>query len=117
MYSCSSERESPGTVAQHFLEALSRRDFEEAAKYSTRETARLLQVMEKAGEVNGVNLEVPSGAIRIISEEVGARKAVVTYREESFPVDQKLTLLKIEVEGDWEWKVNLRKEDIDLPVP
>ncbi len=111
LFACTSS-DSPRPVAKEFLEAFQKHDFEEAKKYSTKETVKLLQVLERISkENNEPTAETPS--IEITSEEIAGDKATVYFKEAGNPSEQKLMLKKVKVTGEKakQWRVVLTKED------
>ena len=109
-----SRTEEPRVVAEKFLEAMQRRDFREAASYGTTETVKLLNLYEKITSMNG---EVPGethGRITIVSEDIKGKTATVYFREEGNDAEQRITLKKVKEDGQGEWKVALKKDEIDF---
>ena len=109
--SCTSSN-SPRPVAENFLNAFEQRDFTEAKKYSTKETIKLLQVLERISKEDATQKKEPH-AIAITSEEIAGDKATVYFKEDGNDAEQKLMLKKVAVEGGKEkqWRVVLTKED------
>ncbi len=108
---CSSSN-SPRPVAKEFLDAFQKHDFEEAKKYSTKETVKLLQVLERISKENN-EPAIEMLPIEITSEEIAGDKATVYFKEAGNPTEQKLMLKKVSVAGEKEkqWRVVLTKED------
>ncbi len=106
---------SPRPVAEKFLSALQNRDFDEAKKFSTKETVKLLQVLERISREDTTQ-SIINNKIEIISEEISGNKAIVYFKESGNDTEQKLLLRKVETEGESEkqWKVVLTKEDANL---
>ncbi|MBL7923290.1 MAG: DUF4878 domain-containing protein [Bacteroidia bacterium] len=105
----------PRPVAEQFLKALQQRDYQEAGKYGTRETVKLLLQFEKIEKLNGLSNEGSAPAtITIVSEDIKGKTAVVYFREEGLDYEQKLTLQKVEHDGRWEWKVAMKKDELKL---
>ena len=101
-------------VAEKFLDAMQRRDYREAASYGTTETVKLLNLYEKITSMNGsVPGETP-GRITIISEDIKGKTATVYFREEGNDAEQRITLKKVKEDGRGEWKVALKKDEIDF---
>ena len=112
--------ESPRPVAQKFLEAFQKHDFEEASKYGTKETAKLLQQLQRIEEVENDKMPLPEGVITIVSEEIAGNKATIYFKTESSGVEEKLMLKKVASPDDpekMEWRVALSKTDVKLPFP
>ena len=114
IYSCSNTN-SPRVVAEKFLAAYQQHDFAEAKKYSTKETIKLLQVLERIIKQDTTQHEIPH-KIEIISEEIAGAKATVYFKEEGDDAEQRLMMRKVIVEGENEkqWRVLLTKEDTHL---
>lgn len=115
------ESSSPRPVAEKFLNAMQDRNFEEAAKYGTPETVKLLAQLEKILELQNGNAIPAMGRVRIVSEEIQGRTATVFFTEEGVPGEQKITLKKItDPENPGSdvkvWRVSLRKEELPLPA-
>lgn len=111
IFSCS-QPNSPRAIAEKFLYAFQQRDFNEAKKYSTKETVKLLQVLERISNEDSSETNAKNKII-ITSEEISGEKAIVYFVEESSDAEQKLILKKVKVEGEKEkqWRVLLTKED------
>lgn len=106
--------DEPRVVAGKFLDAMQRRDFREAASYGTTETVKLLNQYEKITSLNGdVPAETP-GPITIVSEDIKGNTATVYFREEGNDAEQRITLKKVKEDGHGEWKVALKKDEIDF---
>ena len=99
---------SPKSVATHFLKAMYKSDFEEAKKYGTEETAKMLDML------SGFAKMMPDSAKKdvkteIVSEKVEGDKATYTYKEEGKNEEQTIHLVKI----DGKWKVAMSKDDMN----
>jgi hypothetical protein len=113
-FACTTD-ESPRTVAENFLAAMSERDYDESSKYATVETQKLLKQLEKIEMLSGASDDLRPGKINVILEEISGSKAIVYFKEEGNELEQKITLKK--VVGDDKkkvWKVALKKEEIKL---
>lgn len=105
----------PRPVAENFLNAMRARDYQEAGKYGTPETVKLLKQFEKIEQLNGRGEETePAGEISIISEDIKGKSATVYFTEKGNPVEQQISLVKVEENGGTAWKVALKKEEIKL---
>lgn len=111
--SCKKEP-SPEQVAQKFLNAFNERKYDEARKYATPETGKLIDVMEKLTE-NLESQEQPTTppAIEVLSHTVDGDKATVTFRESETGEEQELSMKLVE----GKWLVHLTKEDISAKTP
>lgn len=113
-FACTSN-ESPRPVAEKFLAAMSDRDYEEASKYATIETQKLLKQLEKIELLSGPSDDLRPGKIKVILEEIEGTKAIVYFKEEGNELEQKITLKKVAGEDNKKvWKVALKKEEIRL---
>jgi hypothetical protein len=109
--------DSPKSVAEKFLDAFSKHDFETAAEYGTTETAKMLKQIERIEELEKEKLPLPEGKIVIVSEEIEGSTAVVFFKEGSLK-EEKLKLRKIRTDdGKHQWKVALTKSDLRMPEP
>ena len=120
LFACS-EPSSPRPVAEKFLYAMQERDFEEASKYGTPETVKLLTQLKRIFELQNGNSIPPMGKIKIVSEEIQGKTATIFFTEEGVPGEQKITLRKIADPDDPDsdsrvWRVSLRKEELPLPA-
>ena len=107
--------DSPKKVAEKFLTAMSNRNYEEAGKYATKETKKLLQQLQKIDELSGLSDDLKPDKVTIVSEEIQGKSAVVYFKEEGNDLEQKITLKKVEVrDSQSEWQVALKKEEIRL---
>lgn len=115
--SCTKE-EAPRPIAEKFLNAMQKRDYSEASKYGTKETVKLLKQLERIEKLNESDLTEKSGKINIVSEDIQGTVATVYFTEEGNELQQKITLKKVspieDTNGKKEWKVALKKEEIQL---
>jgi cell fate (sporulation/competence/biofilm development) regulator YlbF (YheA/YmcA/DUF963 family) len=114
-YSCTSETETPKKVASHFLEAMEKRDYNDAMSCSTRSTQKLLTQLQRLEELTGENDAVKPNKVTIVSEEIQGDKAVVYFKEEGNELQQRISLKRIADEKNNKvWKVDLLKEELQL---
>ena len=107
--------EGPRPVAEKFLMAMQAHQYEEAGKYGTDETLKLLKQFEKIEKLNGLDSSKEStGKITILSEDIKGKTAVVYFKEEGNDLEQHITLQKVDVDGHPVWRVALKKEEIRL---
>lgn len=118
MISCSSN-ELPGPVAEKFIIAYEKHDLEEAAKYSTKETAKMLKQLQRIEELENRKPEISNVKIQIVSEEIHGNKATVFFKQEGSDTEEKIFLKKVVVDGGSvrEWRVALSKTDVKIPQP
>jgi hypothetical protein len=119
--SCS-KKESPRIVAEKFLNSMQRYDFKEASKYSTVETQKLLQQLEKLNSLQNSDMNKEVLKITIVSEDIKAKSAIVYYRMPGDENDQKISLVVVPIDKDdlrseKVWKVDLKKEEIEFLRP
>jgi len=119
--SCS-KNESPKIVAEKFLNAMQRYDFKEASNYSTVETQKLLQQLEKLNSLQNSDIKKEVQKITIVSEDIKAKSAIVYYRLPGDENDQKISLVivpsdKDDMKSEKVWKVDLKKEEIQFLRP
>jgi len=104
--SCSGN--SPKSVAESFLKAMNKMDFEEAKKYGTDDTGKMLDML------SGFTKMMPDSAKKevkseIIAEKIDGDKATVTYKDDGKSEEQVLNLVKI----DNKWKVAMSKDNMN----
>lgn len=101
--------DSPKEVADSFLQAWSKADFEEAKEYGTEESKKLLDMMNSfktMSEDSSFSTEI---SYDITREKVEGDNATVYYKEEGSKGEQALNLIRV----NGEWKVNMSKESIN----
>jgi hypothetical protein len=98
---------SPKKTAQNFLDAFNEKKFDEARKYSTPETIKLIDLMENLTKMTESTDSIVAGKIEITSERIEGDSAFVSFREEG-GTEEVLKLLKV----DGEWLVHITKQDI-----
>jgi|GEM_PF-2581705 len=111
--SCQKDQ-GPIPVAEQFLNAIQQHDYKTAGEFGTKETNKLLKQLEK---IESLNDEMPNekyNKISIISEDIKGKTALVYFKEEGNELEQKITLQKVEVEGEHVWKVDMKKEEINV---
>ena len=114
-FSCTSDSDTPKKVASHFLEAMERRDYNDAMSCSTRSTQKLLTQLQRLEELTGENDAVKPNKVTIVSEEIQGDKAVVYFKEEGNELQQRISLKRIADEKNNKvWKVDLLKEELQL---
>ena len=114
-FSCTSDSDTPKKVASQFLEAMEKRNYEEAMSYSTRSTQKLLTQLQRLEELTGENDAVKPNKVTIVSEEIEGDKAVVYFKEEGNELQQRISLKRIADEKNNKvWKVDLLKEELQL---
>lgn len=106
--------EGPIPVAKQFLDALQKKDYKAAAALGTPETVKLLRQFEKIELLNGALDKEAPAKIEILSEDIRGKSAIVYFREEGNPLEQKISLVRTTENGKQVWRVNLKKEEIRL---
>ena len=115
-----SNSDSPKPVAEKFLKAFRDHDYEKAAQYGTKETAKMLKQLKKIEEIGGEKVVLNNKALIITSEEIAGNKAVIYFKQEGDDSEEKITLEKVIVDESSkkrEWKVALSKTDVRVPPP
>ncbi|MEP7265912.1 MAG: hypothetical protein ABI772_15520 [Bacteroidota bacterium] len=111
--------DSPKSVAEKFLTGFQKHDFDEAAKYGTKETGKILKQIERIEELEKSPMPLPKGNITIVSEEMEGKTAVVYFKTGDENAEEKLKLIKVAVDGaeETQWRVALTKTDLKVPDP
>ena len=102
---------TPERVAKNYLKAFNNHEFEEAKKYGTEVTAKLLD-MQIAFLKMGTMPEpvVKDRKIKMLDEKIiNDTTAVVTYQMEGSKGDQTLNLVKL----NGQWKVEMSKDNLN----
>ena len=100
---------SPKGVAENFLKAKSKLDFEGAKKYGTEDTGKLLDMFSSFTKMMPDSAKNKTLKIDIISEKEDGEKATVIYKEEGNDGEQTLNLVKV----DGKWKVAMSKDNLN----
>ena len=100
--------DSPKAVAENFLKALNKMDYETAKKYGSEDTGKLLDMM------SGFAKMMPDSAkkersFEMKDEKIEGDKATVTYTESGEEGLQSLNLVKV----DGKWKVAMSKDSMN----
>lgn len=100
--------DSPKSVAEKFLKAMSSQDYETAKKYGTEETEKLLDMLsgfsKMSPDSSSNNLK-----FEITREKLSGENATIYYKEEGREGELQLPMVKME----GKWKVLLSKESIN----
>ena len=100
--------DTPHSLAEKFLKAMSIQDYETAKKYGTEETEKLLEMMsgfkKMSADSAGKDLK-----FEIIREKIEGDNAIIYYKEEGKEGELQLPIVKEE----GKWKVLLSKESIN----
>ena len=100
--------DTPRSVAEKFLSAMSKQDFETAKKYGTEETSKLLDMMTGFAKMSS-DSTFKDTKFEITREKADGDNAVVYYKEEGKEGELQLPMVKV----DGKWKVLLSKESIN----
>lgn len=100
MCSCSS---GPKSAAQNFTENLAKGKIDEAKKYATESTGKLLDM---AASMGGSKVN-PDFKFEFVKDSVADNKAWVTFKDSSKDSEQTLELVKID--GDWKVDMGMQK--------
>ena len=101
-------KDTPRSLAEKFLKAMSIQDYETAKKYGTEETEKLLDMMSGFKKMS-VDSSGKDLKFEILREKIEGDNAIIYYKEEG--KDGELQLPIVKVEG--KWKVLLSKESIN----
>ncbi len=107
LVSCSGN--SPKSVAENFLKAMNKMDFDGAKKYGTEDTGKMLDML------GGFAKMMPDSAkkdvkTKITSEKIEGDKATYTYKEVGKDSGEQ-TIHLVKVDGNW--KVAMSKDDLN----
>ena len=108
LFACSGGN-TPKGVAENFLKAYSKLDFEGAKKYGTEETGKMLDMFSSLTKMMPDSAKKKDVKTEVTSEKIDGDKAVVTYTEDGKPGDQTLNLAKV----DGQWKVVMSKDNMN----
>ena len=100
--------DSPKSVAEHFLKALNKMDYETAKKYGTEDTGRLLDMISGFAKMSPDSANEEK-SFDIKTEKIDGDKATVTYVQSGEVSEQTLDLIKI----DGKWKVAMTKDSMN----
>lgn len=106
--------QGPIPIAEQFLIAIQKRDYDKAAEFGTKETVKLLRQFEKIESLSGEENDENLCKITILSEDIQGKKAMVYFKEEGNELEQKITLVKVKEDGSESWKVAMKKEEMNV---
>jgi hypothetical protein len=111
--------DSPKDVAQKFLSASARMDYDEAKKYATPATSKLLDMLSVASDLTPDSVKKRMEASFEIVKEYKRNDTltIVLFHIKNSDTDQTLNVVK----RDGKWLVNVSKEEfnsreLDLPI-
>src|SRR3569832_232618 len=96
----------PKAVADKFLTAMFKLDFEKAKEYGTDDTNKMLDMMSGFAKMMPDSAKQTEIKFKILNSTEDGDKATVTYKEEGKDAEQSVPLLKIK--GNW--KVSIGKD-------
>ncbi len=107
--SCGSKSD-PKSVAIAFLNARNSMDYENAKKYGTAETGKMIDMMSSFSSMIPDSMKNEAKKIKVDIKDVKEEgdKATVVYSESIKPGDQTLNMVK----KDGKWLVNMSKDDM-----
>jgi len=102
--------DTPKSVAEKFMNALNKQDFETAKKYGTEDTGKLLDMMSGLAKM-GASADTVSKErkVEMLTEKIEGDKATVTYKMEDKAGEEPLSLVK----QDGKWKVAMSKDNMN----
>src|SRR5438094_962558 len=102
---------NPKTVAQKFLSASARMNYDEAKKYATPATAKLLDMLSATAEMTPDSVKKKRDSNFEIIREYGRNDtlSVILYHVKNSDSDQTLNVVK----RDGKWLVNVSKEEFN----
>ncbi len=106
IFAACSTGDSPSDVAELFLKDVNSMKFDEAKKYSTEETAKMLEMMANLMAMSPTN-KFPEKKITILDEVINGNSAKVKYEQEGKGIEY----IKL-VKKDDKWLVSVSKEDM-----
>ena len=99
---------SPGKAAERFLNAFNERKYDEARKYASTETIKLVDLMENLSQMSEASDSVNHPKIEIVDERVEGDTAFVTFREKGAEETDEIKLVKTE----GKWLVHITKTEL-----
>jgi len=99
---------SPKGVAEEYLKAFNKQDYEKAKKYATEDTQKLLDMFTSLAALTPDSLKRDLD-FTVVGERIQGDTAYVDYKSEGSSKLQSLTLLKV----DGKWKVAASKDTVN----
>jgi Domain of unknown function (DUF4878) len=98
----------PKTVAQHFMNAVVKTNFEEAKKYATKDSQDMINLLANiSNTVPQAKEKIRSAKVSVKDVQINGDKATVTFYNKEENKEQTLNLVK----EDGQWKVSLNIEN------
>lgn len=107
IYSCGGG-DSPKSVAENFLKAMNKMDFETAKKYGSEDTGKLLDMMSSFSKLMPDSAKKEK-SFEMKEEKINGDKATVTYLYSDEDGEQTVNLIKV----DGKWKVAMGKDSMN----
>ncbi len=105
---CSMFNDSPSKVAENFLNAIDQQRFDDAQKFATPETVKMLDVLAGFAKMTKKKEKSEMHRFEILNEEIVEDTATVIYKVKDEDGEQSLKLVKVE----GKWLVSLSKADL-----
>lgn len=104
--------DSPKSVAENFLKAMNKMDFETAKKYGSEDTGKLLDMMSSFAKLMPDSAK-KERSFEMKDEKINGDKATVTYVSSGEEGEQTVSLIKV----DGKWKVAMGKDSMNDEEP
>ena len=99
---------SPKLAAENFLTAFSQKKFDEAKKYCTPETVKLVEIAESLTKMSSAKTDFTGKEYEVLSQDIRGENAIVNFKEKGSDKIQKINL---KYTGN-QWLVSISKEDV-----
>jgi hypothetical protein len=99
---------SPKAVAQNFLNAFKEKKFDEAKKYCTPETVKLVEVAESLTKLSSAKTDFTGKDYEVLSQEIKGETAIVKFKEKG---TEEIQTMSLRYSGN-QWLVSINKEDV-----
>ena len=99
---------SPKTVAQNFLNAFKQKKFDEAKKYCTPETVKLVEVAESLSKLSSAKTDFTGKDYEVLSQEIRGETAIVKFKEKG---NNEIQTMSLKYSRN-QWLVSISKEDV-----
>ncbi len=99
---------SPGKVAERFLNAFNERKYDEARKYASPDTDKLVDLMENLSKMSTSVDSIQHKRVEVTEEKIEGDTAFVTFREVGSEETDQIKLIK----SEGKWLVHITKTDL-----
>ncbi|HKR06295.1 MAG TPA: hypothetical protein VJY62_16790 [Bacteroidia bacterium] len=99
---------SPRSVAEKFLNAFKEKKFDEAKKYCTPETVKLVEIAESLAKLSSARTDFTGKDYEVLSQEIKGETAVVKFKEKG---TEEIQTMMLKYSGN-QWLVSITKEDV-----